>query len=99
MDSDLLPSYTPEASLEVGDKEAVLYLGNTAVCTARLHEGRMRVHWQIYGPVEAKEAMALMQGFIHLTAWLNKVQGAEVGRPVETDEEPSQPRKFKRRSR
>lgn len=99
MDSELLPRYTPETSLEVDGDEASLYLGNTAVCTARLYEGRMRVHWQIYGPVEAEEAMALMQGFIHLTAWLNKVQGAEVGRPVETDEEPAQPRKFKRRSR
>lgn len=99
MDSEVLPHYTPEASLEVGDKEASLYLGDTEVCAARLHEGRMRVHWKIYGPVEAKEAMALMQGFIHLTAWLNKTQGAEVGRPVETDEVPTQTRKFKRRSR
>ena len=70
-----------------------LYVGNTAVVKIDWVNGVRQCRWQVYGPADLDRSIAMMTGFLHLTALIGNEEGAYVRPPAQ--EVPNTPKRGK----
>lgn len=73
---------------DLGNGVYELWVGNAPVVKIDWLNGVRQCRWQVYGPSDLDRSIALMKGFLHLTALLGNEQRANV-RPPDNSEAPA----------
>lgn len=85
-------SVEPETYLEEHHNgDVTLYVENSPVVKIETIHGVRQMRWQIYGPCDLHRSVAIMKGFLHLTALLGNEDRAIVRQPAASENDDTTP--------